>query len=141
MEAGHEEELEHEPWYRPPPPGCCVPYLLFWLVLPLKAAMHLTVPDVFCRWPWNQPRFVEWYPATLLMSVAWLGVLAFVMTIALDNVGCALGISSTVMGLTLGAMGTSFPNLYASILTAMAGQARPRPPAPARPLQLCPLLT
>ena len=27
------------------------------------------------------------------------------------------------MGLTLGAVGTSFPNLYASILTAMSGQA------------------
>ena len=44
------------------------------------------------------------------------------MTLLLERVGCALNISSTVMGLTLGAIGTSFPNLYASILTARAGQ-------------------
>ena len=42
---------------------------------------------------------------------------------ALLFIGCALGIPSLVMGLTLGAMGTSFPNLYASVLTARAGQA------------------
>jgi len=35
---------------------------------------------------------------------------------------CALDISDTVMGLTAGAIGTSFPNLYASVLTAKAGQ-------------------
>ena len=36
---------------------------------------------------------------------------------------CALGISETVMGLSLGAIGTSFANLYASVITARAGQA------------------
>ena len=51
------------------------------------------------------------------------GQLAIIMTIALDKIGCALSIPSTVMGLTFGAIGTSFPNLYASILTAQAGQA------------------
>ena len=114
--------------------------------------MHLTVPDIFGRWPWTHPRWVDWcapglyrtraararerrscachrrtlpsrrYPLTLLLSVVWLALLAFVMTTALDSIGCAAGISSTVMGLTLGAVGTSFPNLVASILTARAGQ-------------------
>jgi Ca2+/Na+ antiporter len=45
------------------------------------------------------------------------------MNLMLSKIGCALGISETVMGLTVGAIGTSFPNLYASILTARAGQA------------------
>ena len=53
----------------------------------------------------------------------WLAGLAYVMNLALEKIGCALGVSETVMGLTLGAMGTSFPNLYASVLTARAGQA------------------
>ena len=60
---------------------------------------------------------------TLIMAVAWLALLAAVMTTALERIGCALKIPSTVMGLTLGAIGTSFPNLYASILTAQAEQA------------------
>ena len=44
------------------------------------------------------------------------------------------------MGLTIGAIGTSFPNLYASILTARAGQAGMSlcqvimPPPPASPM-------
>ena len=59
----------------------------------------------------------------LLLSALWLSACAYVMTVCLDRFGCATGISSTVMGLTVGAVGTSFPNLYASILTAVAGQA------------------
>ena len=86
------------------------------LVFPLKAAIHLTVPDVHTH------RWAKWYPLALLLSVIWLAFLAFVMTLLLEQVGCKLNISSTVMGLTLGAIGTSFPNLYASILTARAGQ-------------------
>ena len=43
------------------------------------------------------------------------------MTSMLDRIGCYIGFSATVMGLTLGAIGTSFPNLYASVVTARQG--------------------
>ena len=46
----------------------------------------------------------------------------FLQQQVLGRLGCALGVSDTVMGLTVGAIGTSFPNLCASILTARAGQ-------------------
>ena len=62
------------------------------------------------------------YPVTIVMSMAWLSLFATVMTNVMQWLGCALGISTTVMGLSLGAIGTSFPNLYASILVAKAGQ-------------------
>lgn len=103
------------PWWALPKGGS-LGRVMHLFMLPLKAAIHLSVPDV------HEPRYTRCYPLTLLLSVAWLAGLAFVMTLLLERVGCALNISSTVMGLTLGAIGTSFPNLYASILTARAGQ-------------------
>lgn len=56
------------------------------------------------------------------MSMFWLALFAILMTDVIEYLGCALGIGSTVMGLSLGAIGTSFPNLYASILVAKSGQ-------------------
>jgi len=124
-----EEEEEHEAWYTPP--SSSLSRVCFVFSFPLTAAIHFTIPNVRASaistssvWqmllPGGRERF---YPLTLTLAVAWLALLAFCMTAALDQIGCALAIPSTVMGLTLGAIGTSFPNLYASILTAQAGQA------------------
>ena len=110
-----EFEVEHEAWYRPPASLCG--RALFAALLPLKAPIHLTIPDVL------MPRWADYYVLTLVLATAWLSILAFLMNLALERIGCALGVSETVMGLTLGAVGTSFPNLYASVLTARAGQA------------------
>ena len=55
-------------------------------------------------------------------SLGWLALLATAMTSMLDKIGCKIDFSSTVMGLTLGAVGTSFPNLYASVITARQGE-------------------
>ena len=107
--------MEHEAWYRPPASLCG--RALFAALLPLKAPIHLTIPDVL------MPRWADYYVLTLVLATAWLSILAFLMNLALERIGCALGVSETVMGLTLGAVGTSFPNLYASVLTARAGQA------------------
>ena len=82
-------------------PSALVVYLL---LFPLAAPIHATVPtkpDAFAR--------------TLLLALAWLVLLATLMAECLDAIGCVIGFSSTVMGLTLGAAGTSFPNQYASV--------------------------
>jgi len=110
-----EDDDEHIPWYHIPQSSSG--RVLFFLTLPLKALMHMTCPEV------ARPGGAKYYPLTLLLATAWLALLAYVMTLTLDRIGCALAIPSTVIGLTLGAIGTSFPNLYASILTAQAGQA------------------
>jgi len=83
---------------------------------PIKAMVHTTMPDV--RVAGNE----KWYPATMGLSALWLAVFAFLLTFMIEYIGCAIGLSVTVVGLSLGAVGTSFPNLYASILTARAGQ-------------------
>ena len=96
--------LDHHPaWYRLR--GGRLSMAFGVITMPLKAAIHLTVPDV------NTPKWAKYYTLTLLLSVVWLAVLAYAMTLILEEIGCALNISSTVMGLTWGAIGTSFPNL------------------------------
>ena len=110
-----EEDDDHDAWHALPRGS--LPRLGFCVTLPLKAAVHLTVPVL------HRKGCEKYYPLTLSLAIVWLALLAYVMTNALDKIGCALAIPSTVMGLTLGAIGTSFPNLYASILTAQAGQA------------------
>ena len=142
-DGGGDHDDEHEPWWRAPDGGV-VPKLLWALVLPLKALIHLTIMDVanpkvraaatrhppvahrLSPLPRPSTPHIKWtnyYMLALLLSALWLSACAYVMTVCLDRFGCATGISSTVMGLTVGAVGTSFPNLYASILTAVAGQA------------------
>ena len=56
--------------------------------------------------------------ADLWQSASGMGHFTAMVWKGVEKIGCALGIPSTVIGLTLGAVGTSFPNLYASVLTA-----------------------
>lgn len=90
--------------------------ILFILAWPVAASMHALTPDV------RSPGREGWYPITLAASLAWLVVYGTAMTTALDRIGCIIQFSSTVMGLTLGAIGTSFPNMYASVLAAKQGE-------------------
>ena len=114
-DAVADDDEDHDVWYAMP--QGLFARALFVLAFPLKLTVHCTVPAV------HRKGCEKYYIITLFLAVTWLGILAYVMTTTLDKIGCALAIPSTVMGLTLGAMGTSFPNLYASILTAQAGQA------------------
>ena len=105
------EHDEHNVWAIPPSPMGAIMWLI---TIPLVAPIHATVPDV--------RRHEDRYAFTCLMSLVWLIILATIMTSALEAIGCIIHFDATVMGLTLGAMGTSFPNLYASVLAAQAGE-------------------
>jgi Ca2+/Na+ antiporter len=85
-------------------------------IFPAKAALHLTIPSVHYK------RWVSYYPLTMLVAFAWLLTITYAMTIALDAIGCALALPSTVVGLTIGAIGTGLPSLFAAVYTARAGQ-------------------
>jgi hypothetical protein len=105
---------EHDPWYALPRGYPSM--LVYGLTFPLRAALHLTMPEV------HQPGCMRAYPLTLLIATIWLALLSYLLTFSLEKIGCALNLSSTIVGLTLGGVGLSFPNLYACILTAQAGQ-------------------
>jgi Ca2+/Na+ antiporter len=55
------------------------------------------------------------------MSILWLAILSYVMISCCDEIGSFIGASPIVMGLTLSAIGTSFPNLWSSMLVARQG--------------------
>ena len=86
------------------------------LTFPLKAPVFLTTPNVLLS------KNEKYFPITIIVSMLWLALFATLMTDLIEYLGCGIAVNSTVMGLSLGAIGTSFPNLYASILVARAGQ-------------------
>ena len=116
------EHDEHNVWAVPP---TFFGVIMWLLTLPLIAPIHLTVPDV--------RKHENKYLLTCLMSLVWLIILATLMTHALESIGWIIHFGATVMGLTLRAMGTSFPNLYASVLAAQAARARWPSCRPSRP--------
>jgi len=105
----------HENWHEWP--ASAKGKLAWLLTVWCKAMLFWTIPNV------KERRWANYYYLTLGLATGWLAAQAYVMTICLNYLGCALGISQIVMGNTLGAIGTSFPNLIASIVTAKQGSA------------------
>jgi len=83
---------------------------------PFKFSFYYTIPDVSLEG--NRSK----YKLSIASSVFWLAILSFTMIECCDTLGVWVGTSPLVMGLTLSAVGTSFPNLYASMLVARQGQ-------------------
>jgi len=87
---------------------------LAWLIsFPLMLAFTFTIPN--CG---KHPRL---YLLTFLICIAWLGFLVEIMVEHASEVGAHIGFSPGVMGLTLLAAGTSFPDLVASLIVAKKG--------------------
>lgn len=86
------------------------------LLYPLKFFFYYTIPDVALEGNRNR------YHWSIASSVVWLAILSFTMIECCDALGLWIGANPLVMGLTLSAVGTSFPNLYASMLVARQGQ-------------------
>jgi len=92
--------------------------VMWFLCYPFFLLMFFTIPDVRKGGYW-----ARLYPLTLGAVVMWLAGLSFGMVNMTDRAGCVLGVPSDVMGLTVGSIGTSLPNLFASMLVARQGLA------------------
>eukprot|EP00392_Amoebophrya_sp_AT5.2_P010432 g10492.t1 len=57
------------------------------------------------------------------ISMAWLALFSYVMVTVADMINVQFGITQAILGVTLCAAGTSFPNLWASYLTAREGKS------------------
>ncbi|KAJ1414800.1 Sodium/calcium exchanger protein-domain-containing protein [Ochromonadaceae sp. CCMP2298] len=92
-------------------------YAIIWyvLTLPLLLCFHYTLLDV--RLPGNN----IYYGRMILLCVFYLAVFSYIMILCCDEIGNFIGTTPTVMGLTLAAVGTSFPNLWASMIVARQG--------------------
>ena len=88
--------------------------LKYTLFVPLEVLIMCTMPDISKR-PYL-------YLVSILNSCVWMAALSFVMTKSGDAMAEILGLSPAVVGLTVGAAGTSLPNLFASQIVARKGQ-------------------
>jgi len=91
-------------------------WLVFLLTVPITFIMYWTVPDVKVE---SKKRF---FTTAFIMSMAWLSATAFVVCMGSDQINKYWGIPQSFLGLTLTAIGTSFPNLFASMITARTGR-------------------
>jgi len=63
------------------------------------------------------------WPCCFCMSMVWLAVFSYLMCMAADKLHEGYCFSNAILGVTLCAIGTSFPNFYASIIMARKGHA------------------
>lgn len=116
IDSDDEEDEEHEDlveW-----PGSQASYLavaIHIILLPLKCLLWISIPDVRKRARRN------WYMGAIFACVVWLALLSFVMSISVESLAHTVHISDTVAGLTISAAGTSFPNVFASMIVARQG--------------------
>ncbi|CAJ1395215.1 unnamed protein product [Effrenium voratum] len=86
------------------------------LQFPIKSFTSLTIPDV------SLEDSEHLYPLAFVMSMAWLAVFAYLVVAACDGIHEDFGISTSVLGYTVAAAGTSFPNVFSGMCVARQGK-------------------
>jgi len=74
----------------------------------------ITIPDLN-RWDHN------WWPLSFINSIVWVTGWVFLMAEVSSALGCIIGVKPVVIGLTLLAIGTSFPDFISSLYSARKG--------------------
>jgi K+-dependent Na+/Ca+ exchanger-like protein len=87
--------------------------LAWFISFPLMLVFTFTIPN--CA---KHPRL---YILTFVFCIVWLGILVEIMVEHASETGALLGFSPGILGLTLLAAGTSFPDLVASLIVAKKG--------------------
>lgn len=103
----------------PPPPhtlGALLKEWAEWFQFPVKFMCKLTIPDM------DDPDKQHWYPLAFVMSMAWLAVFAFLVVSACDGLHDDFGISNGILGFTIAAAGTSFPNVFSGMVVSRQGR-------------------
>ena len=111
-DSNHEDEEVHDLLARPDTLGA---QLFFYYSFPLLFIFSWTIPDV------RKKKLTNLYPATMVIVIVWLAFMAEGMMTGAETAGCIMEIPEDVMGLTVGAAGTSLPNLFASLIVAKQG--------------------
>ena len=101
------------------------------ITFPLKFANWLTIPNLR-KWYKNTiffsmpllSRNMNYWPLTFIMSIGWITVWVFIMVTYGTALGCALGVKPVVIGITLLAIGTSFPDYMSSLFSARRGYSK-----------------
>ena len=86
------------------------------VLTPFRLAIEWTVPDV------REEGKEGYYGGAIFVCIMWLAVFAYALCECLTILGQWLNIPAVIMGLTFSAVGTSFPNLWCSLVVARNGQ-------------------
>jgi Ca2+/Na+ antiporter len=92
-----------------------VGFLLHNLTHPVRLIFAYTIPNV------HDEKYRPYYPLTMLMSIAWLGLLAQGLLSCIDIVGELFQLHPVFLGLTIGAWGASTPTLMSSMVVSKQG--------------------
>lgn len=87
-----------------------------YLVYPLKFVIDWSMPDP------SKPENADRYIYIMALSIAWISMLVEAVLECLTTIGSVVGISESLMGMTISAMGASLPTLVASMSVAKAGK-------------------
>jgi Ca2+/Na+ antiporter len=100
------------------PPGSSKLGLFFhYCLLPLKALMHFTIPDVRGR----DADPIGAATTSCIMCIVWLIVGSYFMVWSLEYLAALMNIPDSIVGVTVSAAGTSLPNYVASQVAARQG--------------------
>lgn len=102
----------------PPPPSMRALLMEWvrWLQFPVQFFVHRTIPNM------DDPKQQHLYPVAFTMSMVWLAIFAFTVIKACDGIHADFGISTTILGFTVAAAGTSFPNVFSGMCVARQGK-------------------
>lgn len=87
-----------------------------WFQFPVRSLAQMTIPDM------DNPHLQKWYPLAFVMSMAWLAVFAFLVVGVCNGIHDDFGISTVVLGFTVAAAGTSFPNVFSGMVVSRQGK-------------------
>jgi K+-dependent Na+/Ca+ exchanger-like protein len=103
----------------PPPPETCKSLLrawVHWLQFPVESLVKISIPDM------DRPELQKWYPVAFVMSMAWLAGFAYLVVSACDGIHADFGIPNALLGFTIAAAGTSFPNVFSGMVVSRQGK-------------------
>lgn len=89
---------------------------LEWCQFPVKWGLRMTIPDM------DNHSKQHLYPLAFVGSMAWLALFAYFVTAACDGLHSDFNISNDVLGFTIAAAGTSFPNVFSGMVVAQQGK-------------------
>eukprot|EP00913_Durusdinium_trenchii_P004336 g4019.t1 len=89
---------------------------LEWFQFPIKSFTELTIPDV------SREDSEHLYAWAFVLSMVWLALFAYLVVGACDGIHQDFGISTSVLGYTVAAAGTSFPNVFSGICIGRQGK-------------------
>lgn len=85
------------------------------LQLPILICLTFTIPDV------RRAGMKRWCYLSFVLSILWIGFMAYFMVLWAEVIGNTLGVPHVVMGYTLLAAGTSVPDLLSSVIVTRQG--------------------